>query len=259
MSQSAAYFVPPQHSLDCFRSFQFIFESPKWLSNVLFMAVCQFIPVVGPLVVMGYQFEVAESLMYRNRRDGYCEFDFNKFVEYLTRGLWPFLVTLIASVVLMVPLMIVWLVMMATIMAAHEAGPEAGILIGAVIVFLGILVVVLSLGFHVMLIPMQLRAGYSQDLGQAFNFGFAMDFMRVMWKETLLAMIFLAICSIPLMLVGILFCFVGVYFTMSMVLLAQAHLIDFQLYSIYLSRGGEPIPLKPSTRVDVDDDYEDYR
>jgi hypothetical protein len=264
MSRSAATFDPPQHSLDCFQSFQFIFANPKWLTNLLLVSVCHFIPVVGPLVVVGYQFEVAESLLYQNRRNGYREFDFNKFADYLTRGLWPFLATLIASIALMVPMAILWVSMWMLMMVAvagagaQKVGPEAGILFVAPIVVMGIVVFVLSLGFHVLLIPLQLRAGYSQDLGEAFHFGFAIDFLRVMWKEIVVAMIFLAVCSVPLMLAGILFCFVGVYFTLSMVLLAHAHLIDFQLYSIYLSRGGEPIPLKRSARMDREDDYEDY-
>jgi hypothetical protein len=94
------------------------------------------------------------------------------------------------------------------------------------------------------MVPISLRAGYTQDFGEAFKFGFVRDFVERMWFETILSMVFLMLCSIPLMIVGMLCCFVGTYFAMAIMMLAQAHLIDYQLYAVYLSRGGEPIPLK---------------
>ena len=235
---------PPEHSLDCFRSFQFITENPKWMSNVMFIAVCQFIPFLGPISILGYQFEVAESLLRQSKPGSYPDFDFNKFVEYLMRGLWPFLVALIMAMA-MIPIIILCVVSMFLFVAANEAGPNAvGMAAGGILLAVVFVIIVLIVGTNVLSIPLQLRAGYCQDLGQAFDFRFAMDFLRLMWKETLIAMLFIMISAIPLMFLGMLMCFVGVYFTMAMLMLAQAHLIDFQLYSIYLSKGGTPIPLK---------------
>ena len=43
---------------------------------------------------------------------------------------------------------------------------------------------------------------------------------------------------------GMLICCIGTIFTAGFVAIAGAHL-DWQLYELYLARGGEPIPLKP--------------
>jgi len=234
----------PATSLDCFRSLQFITENPKWMQNVLFLAVCQMLPFIGLLLIGGYQFEVAESLLHRTRPGSYIDFDFDRFKDYLMRGLWPFLVTFVCSTVLTFPIAILWMFGFLFVMAAGKSGapPPAILIVGFAALFLAVMVI--SIAFNVVLVPLLLRAGYSQDFGQAFNFQFAKNFLTLMWKETLLANVFLAVIALPLFFVGALLCLVGVYFTMSILMLAYAHLIDYQLYALYLSRGGEPIPTK---------------
>ncbi len=254
MSQTPHFPAPddsPVTELDYLRSLQFITENPKWLQNVLFLAVCQMLPIVGPLLISGYQFEVAESLLHRTRSGTYVDFDFDRFKDYLLRGLWPFLVTLVFSMILTFPLAILWMGSFFVMMAVGKSNgpaPELVILGFACVFFV---VMVISIAFNVLLVPLLLRAGYSQDFGQAFNLQFAKNFLALMWKETLLATLFLAVISIPLFFAGMLLCFVGVYFTVSILMLAYAHLIDYQLYALYLSRGGEPIPLKSAAVQEV--------
>lgn len=254
MSQTPHFPAPddsPVTSLDYFRSLQFITENPKWLQNVLFLAVCQMLPFVGPLLISGYQFEVAESLLHRTKAGSYVDFDFDRFKDYLLRGLWPFLVTLVCSMILTFPFAILWMGTFFAFVAAGKANgppPELMILGFACVFFV---VILISIAFNVLLVPLLLRAGYSQDFGQAFNFQFAKNFLALMWKETLLATLFLVIIAFPLFFVGTLLCFIGVYFTTSILMLAYAHLIDYQLYALYLSRGGEPIPLKSTAIQEV--------
>jgi uncharacterized membrane protein len=51
------------------------------------------------------------------------------------------------------------------------------------------------------------------------------------------------VSSLFLVFVGLLVFCVGMYVALALVTLANAH-IYFQLYQVYLSRGGKPIPLK---------------
>lgn len=60
----------------------------------------------------------------------------------------------------------------------------------------------------------------------------------------LIAWLFLMATSIPLAIVGYLMCFIGMYPAMGLITVAQWHL-DFQLYHLYVSRGGVPVPIKP--------------
>ncbi|MBS0203545.1 MAG: DUF4013 domain-containing protein [Planctomycetes bacterium] len=247
-------------SLDCMRSYQFITENPNWMQNVLLVAVCNFIPIIGPLLIQGYQFEVAESLLYEKRRRTYVDFTFDRFTDYLVRGVWPFLVALIGAIVLMPVMIVGWFasILILGLIGGAVGNDAGGILVGLGMGTMFFLLMLLMIGFNILMIPLTLRAGYSQDLGRALDLTFARDFLRLMWKDCLIAMLFLMISSIPLMLVGFLLCFVGVYFTIAIFMMAQAHLLDYQLYAIYLSRGGTPIPRKvEASREDSDDEDED--
>lgn len=247
-------------TLECMRSYQYITENPNWMQNVLFVAICNFIPLIGPLLIQGYQFEVAESLLHRKRRNNYVDFTFDRFQNYLVRGLWPFLVALICGLVMMPVLFVFWFgsIVILGLIGGAVGNDAGGIVVGLGMMVCGLVLMLLITGLNVLTVPLMLRAGYSQDLGQSFDLAFARDFLRLMWKETLIAMVFLMFSAIPLMLAGFLLCFVGVYFTIAIFMMAQAHLIDYQLYAIYLSRGGMPIPPKvESVRGDDDDDDDD--
>jgi hypothetical protein len=89
---------------------------------------------------------------------------------------------------------------------------------------------------------MLLRSGLAQDFAEGFNLDFLKSFLARVWKELLLGSLFLAMTGILAVLVGAAVFCVGVYFAASLLMLAQAH-IWYQIYQIYLARGGKPIPL----------------
>jgi len=210
------------------------------------------IPVVGPLALMGWH---AGALYGRKDKDdfiGYPEFNFNNLGTYIERGVWPFLVQMVISMIL-VPVM--WVVMavpmfsMVALLAATQGeGGQAAetpplILIGmglvmAVAIFGGIGITVLVSK------PMMLRATIEQGFGPAFNAGFIWRFLVLTWKEQLVALLFLMVVSILLAFVGMLVLCVGIYFVAALITFMSYHL-DRQLYELYLARGGEPVPVSP--------------
>ncbi len=84
-------------------AYKFVWTSRNGWMNLLLASVCILIPVVGALVLIGYVRDVMLARLDTLDDDslGYPDFDFNLFVEYLKRGLWPFLVSLVASLVVM--------------------------------------------------------------------------------------------------------------------------------------------------------------
>ncbi len=236
---------PEPRGLQLGEAYSFVFQNPNWGMNLLLGTVCQLIPVVGPIVFLGYEYELIEAL-HRDPRRTYPDFDFNRFTNYLTRGLWPFLVALIVSLVL-VP--VIWLAMaigffaLASIGAAAGGNQAAGPAVALVCLLMFVGIILLSCAMSALIVPVVLRAGLTQDFAAAFNFEFFKDFLRRMWLETLIAAGFIVLTGIPLMLVGMLLCIVGMYPAMTLMLLAQTHL-HYQLYELYLERGGQPIPLK---------------
>ena len=104
------------------------FKSPKWMMNTLLAGVCVFIPLVGQMVVKGW---LITGFWGRDdeRPETFPDFDFNNFGKYLERGLWPFLVTLVSSLVFTVPLLVVAvpLSMLMGVLTPNDHNPAPGL------------------------------------------------------------------------------------------------------------------------------------
>ncbi len=206
--------------------------------NLLCGSVCLLIPIIGQIVLIGYLGEVVE-ILHRRGSDHRPEFDFNRLVEYMIRGVWVFLVTLVISLIFMpVILVVIGIPLLAIPIFELE---EAGVLLAILVAVAGGMVV--SLLLNVVLIPFYLRAALLQEFAGAFALGFIIDFAKRTWFELMLVTLFIVVTAIPLALVGYALCFVGVYPAMVLLMIAQWHLM-YQLYELYLQRGGMEIPLK---------------
>jgi len=234
-------------------AYQYIFESGNWFLNLLMGALAwlstQVVPVIGPLVYLGYQYEIVDHL-HRNRTMPYPDFDFNRFGDYLGRGAPPFVVGLIFGL-LMIPLLLVVSfvgitavpVTAALMSDADVAEPWIAVVsIGLTLLFIA-LGCLLIIAVSLLTGPMSLRAGLSGNIGEGFNFGFVFDFLRRMWLEMALAYLWLTVVGTLLYFVGLLFFCVGAYPAVAWSHLASAHM-NWQLYELYLDRGGMVIPLK---------------
>jgi len=224
-----------------FGAYRFAFTSPKWATNLLIGLVCQLVPIIGPMVWMGYAYDVIEA-QHRYGRDQYPAFDFDRLGPYLSRGAWPFLVSLIVAIPVFIVMALLFLGFAISSVAAENAGDPNP---NPIAVFLSMFFVfaVLFFACQFVTVPMVLRAGLSQDFGSAFSTTFLRDFLARVWKEQLLSFVFLMITGPFLFLAGFLLLFVGLYAAGAVMMLAQIH-FQYQLYELYLERGGTPIPLK---------------
>ena len=93
-------------------------------------------------------------------------------------------------------------------------------------------------------VPLTLRAAILEEFGPSFSWPWIWDFTRQMWPEILISSLFVIVTAFPLMLVGYAMCLIGMYPAMALMTITQWHL-HFQVYRIYLARGGERIPPKP--------------
>jgi hypothetical protein len=224
------------------------FKSPKWMMNLLLGGVCCLIPVVGPLVLMGWLitgFWARED----QRPETFPDFDFNLFGKYLERGVWPFLVTLVVSfgLVFVMSFLIVPLTLVPSLLFAggdRHASGAAGAIVG---LFVVVFYAVMILAMMFVLTPLKLRASIVQDFAKSFDFAFVKNFVAATWMEIVLSSLFLLATSTVLACLGLLAFCIGIYLVMVPIYFAWAHLLK-QLYALYLQRGGEPVPLSPKLR-----------
>jgi hypothetical protein len=230
---ASAHKVRPGGGMDYMRMITYVFENPNWMMTVLFAALIGLIPIIGPMVQQGYKYEVVIGLLSTGGAR-YPDFDFGRFADYLMRGLWPFLVALVASFALS-PL---WLLFMCAGLAGDDAGPIiAGVLSLAMIVIIPVFALVLQ--------PMLLRAALSQDFVQGFQIEWIKDFLKRVWVEVILGVLCLVVASMVLVPLGFLACCIGIFAVGPILQLAHGNLL-FQVYSLYLDRGGTPIPIRLS-------------
>jgi hypothetical protein len=190
------------------------------------------------MVVMGYLFR-----RYAGERAGIpaADFDFSDFGEHLQAGLWPMLSAMVAAMVC-VPFVMLAMVPM---FAIPLIDPENGVLIvTGFVIGMGLYLAALAL-MNLLIMPIELRSGLTMDFMAGFSVGFLIDFLRKVGLSYLLWYTLLMMAMIPLMLIGYLALFVGVYVVAAWGAVASTHLL-FQHYDLYLERGGTPIPVNPA-------------
>jgi hypothetical protein len=223
------------------RAYQFVFDNPKWTSNVLLPAVCLLIPVIGPIVLLGYQYEfIAELHVSSGQR--YPDFTFDRFTKYLVRGIWPFLVQMCAMVPIMFVFMFLWFTMVG-MMAVFAEGNNAPAVVPFIFFMMFGLIMLLNIVLTILLLPWLLWAGLAQEFKPGLMWTFFKDFLSRVLNAMLLAQLFNILAGIVIGMVGLLLCCIGMYPAMIVATLGHAHL-TWQLYELYLERGGSEIPLK---------------
>jgi hypothetical protein len=242
--------VRPVPRLQYLHSYSYVFESPNWFSNLALSSVCMMIPIVGPIVLWGYQFEIIDRL-HRAPKHIYPDFEFNRFGEYLTRGVWRFLVNMITQMILVpVNLFVVYGSMFAIMgigMAAapnpNAAGPAIAIA-AMIIVPLAIAAIMgAALLIRFFTLPLVLKASLSGDAGGLVDFKFLGDFVRRTWREMLMEMLWMLVTTPIVAVLGYAMCLIGAFPAFVLIGMADAQ-TNWQLYEIYLARGGTPIELK---------------
>jgi len=227
------------------RSLQFITDRKNWKSNILMGAVCLLIPAIGQIVFSGYLFEVIEALQRDPDHVDYPDFDFNRFMEYLMRGIWPFLMSLVVGLIIAVPIMLVAFVIMGLGIAIGASTNTPALV---VVAYLLTTVVAIVIGLLSVLVtfPAELQAGLGREFNLSRMWAFVKDFNKRVMKETLISVLFLFVMALVAEFVGFLMCCVGIPFTFAAVIMARHHLL-FQLYMLHLERGGAPIIVAGST------------
>lgn len=241
---------PLQSQLDYMRMYNYIFENPGWMNTVLLLgltmlaAIIPGVSIILQLLFVGYQFETIDWLLKSQGRQ-YQSFEFGRIGDYFGRGLWPFLVSFVATMVLVGLVYLglgigVFGISMLVNALGDDIGAIVGMLLGAVF-FVVFVVALFACAFY--LTAITIRSGLAQEFAAGFQLEWLNDFVSKMWKDMVVGGLFLMASAFVLEILGMLALCIGLLFVIPIIMLAHAHLL-YQLYVIYLSRGGIPVVMK---------------
>ena len=222
--------------------------SPNWLINLMWGLLAIFssnvVPFIGGLIWTGYTYECVER-WHATKGKEMADFDASRLGDYLARGALPFLIQMVIWFAVFAAYALVYVALFLSPLVVDAVGEDYAMIVLAV----GLPLAALAVGIGLLLLmvflsPAMLRAGLAQDANVAFNIAWSRDFLRRVGFELLLTTLFVVVTGVVLMIVGCAALFIGSYFVWPWVTLASAHLA-WQLYELYLFRGGERIPLKP--------------
>ena len=216
-----------------------MFASPKWTANLMWVTLCSLLGMIliGSFVIVGYQMEIIE----RRSRGGEnidVDFDPNRFVDYLVRGVIPAAIYFAFTMALSAMTSLVACIAVGVFQLINGRDSHS---IANLFALLPLLALVF---FHVcgvllIALPLAMRGGLANDISEGFNLKWAFETAKFMWPTILLSVLYTFFCGL-LSSVGLVFCFVGILVTGAWLQLAIADL-GTQLYDIYLSKGGQPI------------------
>lgn len=224
-------------------AFVWPFESPKWFLNVLLPAlISAFLWVVGQIVVTGYLFECLEDQL-RTPRFGYRDFELNRFVEYMKRGVFAWLAYFLCSMLGVGLAMMVYFPLFFTAVGLIASGDEVWKVAGGFLLALAYLVYfTLLIIVSVAPTPFILRVGLTQNLREFAEWRWALSFLRKLLPELVLSVMVTSVCMLPFAFLSVLICIIGPIVLTGLYYLIGLRILQ-QLYELFLARGGEPIPL----------------
>lgn len=229
-------------TIDFGRAFSDLFATERKWMTVLGLSVCMLIPIAGQMVMIGYLVR-----RFAREREGHPpeDFNFDFFAEYLKIGLWPTLAMLVVAFA-MSPVFVILMLPVMFLVVLFENNPELAVVffIACGVFSVGIIAVVTAC-----LYPIALRSALMMDFKAGFSWPFIKSFIGKVGLSLAGYALLIMLMSFPLMIVGYLALFVGIYVVAAWLQFASYHMV-FQHYDDYLERGGERIEVNPEVTKD---------
>lgn len=229
-------------AMDYSEAFHYAMTHPNWIVNCLLLGLVHIIPVVGgvlgPWILLGYVYGDYEHYL-RTGQAGPSEVKIEKFMDYLQRGIMPFLAALLCGIGVGLVGMIPTIPIVLSVIFLMKDNEGLGI---AVLIVGVLMIIALNILLSMLITPIVFRVGLGGKFEDVFNFGWAMSMVKRVWPQMIMAALASFGASMVLGMLGALICFVGVipvagflgYFNFQ---------LQRQLYEIFVTQGGEPISL----------------
>jgi uncharacterized protein DUF4013 len=228
---------------DFIKPFRYLFDNPHGGMNLLFACILMLIPLIGPVVLMGWYGRVLRALA-KHDTPVVPALDFNQFVEYLKEGVVAFVVSLI--IILPFTLFIFFVVFGGIAMVplfTQEPEQMRPFLILTAVGVGGVVLLFFMLLLAIFSSAALTRAYLTVDWGKALEFRKIFSYAKATWRSVVIAWVVYLPASLLLMVVGMMALYLGVYPASVIMSVAWLHFM-WQIYERYLAGGGEAIAIK---------------
>ena len=231
-------FFRPVQSFDFWRMVSAPFKSPNWAMNLLWMFVCELgaIVVIGRVVAFGYMAEVAEARS-GGKSESWPDFVPERFNEYLMRGLWPFIWSVIWSIPMV---LIVWVPGFLTISLANLLSQNGSQAPGAIVAIVGgAACVFVMLCFALAMLASMVHSALGNDFMKGADLKWVWSYLSKVGSTTAVACFLYGLVGMAASVAGFMFFCVGIFLVSPLMSLLAADLFA-QLHDIFVYRGGVP-------------------
>jgi hypothetical protein len=221
------------------RAIAFAFEDPDWLKKIGIAALVLLIPLVGPIVVMGWGLEITRRVI---NLDPSPLPGWDDFGSYLSKGFQAFVVSLVYILPLLLVVGCGQLVAFGSTAALgnNMDSDTAGLLFTAVGVCSGCLAVILGIAAG-LFVPAALgRLAETGQLGAALRFNEVFAIFRAAPGPYILSILVVALAAMVLSPIGTLVCGVGALVTSAVISVFSSHLYG-QAYNIAKATRGSAL------------------
>ncbi|MFC1996912.1 DUF4013 domain-containing protein [Chloroflexota bacterium] len=226
------------------KSFTYVFEDDDWIMKILLAAVITFIPIVGPLAVAGWGVEITKRVIQKDTEPlpGWSD-----FVNYLIKGL----VVMLIGFVYMLPVILVQICASGLLFAGSESGDNTlETVSNIVMVCFSCLTFIYAIlmGF---LIPAAIgNYASTGEVGAGFRFGEVFGLVKAAPVPYLLVVIGSFLAGL-ISFLGVIACFIGVFFTSVYASAIIAHLTGQAYHEAKLSLEGNGDKLQQLTSDNI--------
>lgn len=232
--------------MEYLRGYRVVFADPEWTSKVgvagLLFLTSMCVPLIGQIVVAGWAVEATKRSLRGEHGLPPLPLSLDALKPFVEPGIRHFIVQLaytLPAIGLMMPLMIC--APAGAGFLAQRGGEGAAALVGGLTFCFVPLFFVVLVGVGLLATYAQLRVAITSEVGKAFEPSVILSGTKRILPELVVGTIVVGFVTFLLQLVGMLACFFGAFFTLSISMSAAA-IFHADLARLDAERGGPPLP-----------------
>ncbi len=210
-------------------AFSYPFQDADWLKKVGIAAVVLLIPLLGPIVVLGWSLEIMRRVINDDPQPlpdwddfgGFVAKGFQAFVVQLAYALPVILVVICGQIAIIVP----------TSLAGEIDGEAAGIIVSALMLCVSCFAIIFGLAAAAITPAALGNLAATGELGAAFRFNQVFGLLRAAVGPYILSVLLIGGVAILLSPIGSLICGIGALITSAYIAALSGHLYG-QAYKI---------------------------